>query len=126
MIQYPSFEEVVATHARLIEVFGGASGIRDRGALEAALARPRTGYYQDVIEEASALLESLWQNHPFVDGNKRAAVTVAAAFLRVNGYRLEFSDLDAFRFLTDLAQRNQIRFDRLEPWLRAHVARVAP
>jgi death-on-curing family protein len=57
------------------------------------LARPRSGYDGDLIQEAAALFERLSQNHPFVDGNKRVAVTVTAAFLRVNGYRLEFDDL---------------------------------
>ena len=61
--------------------------MRDRAALEAALARPQAGYYRDIIEEAAALLESLSENQPFVDGNKRTAIAVAAAFLRVNGYR---------------------------------------
>ena len=51
-----------------------------------------SGYYADLIQEAAALWESLSQNHPFVDGNKRVAVTTMAAFLRVNGYRLEFDD----------------------------------
>jgi len=100
----------------------GRSGIRDRGALAAALARPRTGYYRDVIEQAAALLESLSQNHPFVDGNKRTAVAVTAAFLRINGFRLEFEDLEAFRFLIELYETNQFRFERLEPWLRQLVA----
>ena len=63
------------------------------------MARPQTGYYRDLIQEAAALWESLSQNHPFVDGNKRVAVTVTAAFLRANGYRLEFDDFDAFSFL---------------------------
>jgi death-on-curing protein len=66
---YPSLDDVLSAHARLLVLFGGAQGIRDRGALEAALARPRSGYYRDVIEEAAALLESLSQNHPFIDGN---------------------------------------------------------
>ena len=71
MTLYPSVDEVLAAHARLIAVFGGAQGIRDRGALEAALARPQSGYYEDIIQQAAALLESLSENHPFVDGNKR-------------------------------------------------------
>jgi death-on-curing protein len=86
----------------VIERFGGSLGLRDRGALESALARPQTGYYDDLIQEAAALWESLSQNHPFVDGNKRMAITVAAAFLRVNGYRLAFDDLEAYRFLIGL------------------------
>jgi len=120
MTLYPSVKEAVAAHARLILMFGGAPGVRDLGALEAALARPQSGYYRDVVEEAAALLESLSQNHPFVDGNKRTAIAVTAAFLRINGFRLEFDDLDAYRFLIELYERNQFRFERLEPWLRQH------
>ncbi len=124
MSVYPSVEEALVAHERLLQVFGGAPGLRDRGALESALARPRTGYYRDIIEEAAALLESLSQNHPFVDGNKRVAIAVTGAFLRVNGYRLEFEDLDAYRFLIQLYETGQFRFNRLEPWLRSHTKRV--
>lgn len=123
MTLYPSVEEVLTAHARLIAVFGGAQKVRDRGALEAALARPRSGYYKDIIEQAAALLESLSQNHPFVDGNKRTAIAVTAAFPRVNGYRLRFDDLEAYRFLMQFYETGQFRFERLEPWLRAHASR---
>ncbi len=71
MTLYPSLPDVLAAHARLIALFGGAQGIRDRGAIEGSLARPQSGYYRDIIEQAAALLECLSQNHPFVDGNKR-------------------------------------------------------
>ncbi len=126
MSVYPSIEEVLVAHERLIQVFGGAPGLRDLGALESALARPRTGYYRDIIEEAAALLESLSQNHPFIDGNKRVAIVATGAFLRVNGYQLEFEDLDAYRFLIQLYQTGQFRFNRLEPWLRSHTKRLGP
>ena len=122
MTVYPTFEEVLVVHDLLIAAFGGSSGIRDRGALEAAIVRPRTGYYQDLIQEAAALWESLSQNHPFIDGNKRVAVTVAAAFLRVNGYRLDFDDLDAFSFIIKLYDNNRMHFGELEEWLRQHVS----
>jgi len=117
---YPSLDDVLAAHARLLALFGGAPGIRDRAALEAALARPQSGYYRDVIEQAAALLESLSQNHPFIDGNKRTAIAVTAAFLHVNSFRLEFDDLEAYQFLTHLYETHQFRFERLEPWLRQH------
>ncbi len=123
MTRYPTVDETVAVHARLIARFGGADGIRDHGALEAALARPRSGYYADLIQEAAALWESLSQNHAFVDGNKRAAVTVTAAFLRVNGYELEFDDFDAFSFLTGLYETGRMRFEALDGWLRQHAKR---
>jgi death-on-curing protein len=66
------------------------------------------------------VLESLWQNHPFIDGNKRTAITTAAAFLRVNGYRLDFDDLQAYGFLMRLGEAGQFRFARLDAWLREH------
>jgi len=115
---YPTVDEVIAVHARLIAKFGGLLGIGDRGALESALARPRSGYYTDIIQEAAALWESLSQNHAFVDGNKRVAVTTMAAFLRVNGYRLEFDDPEAFSFLVSLYEEGMLRFEELEIWLR--------
>ncbi len=114
MTSYPTFDEVIVVHARLIARFGGSLGIRDRGALESALARPQTGYYDDIIQEASALWESLSQNHPFVDGNKRVAVSVTAAFLKVNGFLLEFDDLEAFSFLIGLYESDRLRFAELE------------
>ena len=123
MTLYPTIDEVIAVHAQLIARFGGCLGIRDRGALESALARPQTGYYDDIIQEAAALWESLSQNHPFVDGNKRVAVTVTAAFLKVNGYLLEFEDLEAFSFLIGLYQSGRLRFAELEKWLRHHATR---
>jgi len=119
--RYRSVEEALTVHSRLIR-FGGGTGLRDQGALESALARPQSGYYVDLIQEAAALWESLSQNHPFIDGNKRAAITIAAAFLRVNGYKLEFQDLDAYEFMIGLYEHGRFRLVELEPWLRKHAA----
>ena len=90
------------------------------------MARPQSGYYDNLIQEAAALWESFLQNHPFVDGNKRVAVTVTAAFLRVNGYRLEFDDLEAFSFLVGLYETGTLRFKELEVWLRQHAVTCDP
>ncbi len=126
MTHYPTLPDVLVVHARLIERFGGSLGVRDRGGLESALARPQTGYYVDLIQEAAALWESLSQNHPFIDGNKRVAITVCAAFLRVNGYRLDFDDRVAYAFLLSLYEKGRFSFSELETWLRAHVAPQLP
>ena len=126
MTRYPTVEETIAVHAKLISRFGGSLGIRDRAALESALARPRSGYYSDLIQAAAALWESLSQNHAFVDGNKRVAVTMTAAFLQVNGYRLEFNDADAFSFLLDFYETGRMRFKELDRWLRQHAAVANP
>ena len=120
MTLYPSVDEVVAAHFRLIALFGGAQGVREIGALESALVRPQSGYYKDIIEQGAALMESLSQNHPFIDGNKRTAIAVTAAFLRMNGWRLEFDDWEAYEFLIQLYERDQFRFEPLEVWLRQH------
>jgi len=74
MTDYLTVAEVLAIHADQIERYGGSKGVRDHGLLEAALYRPQTGHYADLVEEAAALWESLSQNHPFTDGNKRTAL----------------------------------------------------
>src|SRR6267143_1672454 len=88
MTQYVTTADTLFFHKQLIERYGGAPGIRDVGALESALHRPQTGYYDTIIHEAAALLESLIQNHPFADGNKRVAFAVIDVFLRINGYAI--------------------------------------
>jgi death-on-curing protein len=93
----PTIDKVIAVHARLIARFGGSLGIRDRGAIESGLARPQSGYYAEIIQEAASLWEGLSQNHPFIDA-KRVALTVMPAFLRVNGHRIEFDGLEASHF----------------------------
>ena len=97
--------------------------MRDLGGLESALAKPQTGYYTDLIDEAAALWESLSQNHPFVDGNKRVSITVAAAFLAVNGIRLRFDDQEAYTYLPSLYESREFKKQRIEEWLRTRVIR---
>lgn len=80
--------EVLAIHEDQIRKYGGATGLRDAGQPEAALFRPQSGYYVDILAEAAALWESLSQNHPFVDGNKRTAFMSMFVFLFINSYRL--------------------------------------
>ena len=71
---YLTATDVLAMHAVLVKRHGGASGLRDPAALEAARFRPQTGYYKDIVGEAAALMESLAVNHPFVDGNATSAL----------------------------------------------------
>lgn len=125
MTYYPSLEDAIAVHSRVIAKFGGSPALRDQGALESALARPQSGYYNDLVEEAAALWESLSQNHPFIDGNKRMAIVVTSAFLRVNGYRLQFDDLQAYEFLIGLYESGRFRFSELVSWIRQHVSAVS-
>ena len=85
---YLTLEEVLALHAAVIARHGGAPGVRDRGLVESALARARSGYYDSLSEQAAALLQSFARNHAFVDGNKRLAWASSLVFLRMNGYRV--------------------------------------
>lgn len=124
MAEYLTLVEVLAIHDRLLAEFGGAIGIRDGGALESALFRPQTGYYRDVMEEAAAVFESLVQNHPFVDGNKRVAFAAADVFLRMNGYVLEVDDRDAYDFIVGSLDRGELDRERIDRWLREHVTQT--
>jgi death on curing protein len=119
--EYLTLVEVLAIHDRLVEEFGGATGVRDGGALESALFRPQTGYYRDVVHEAAALFESLVQNHPFVDGNKRVAFAAVDVFLRLNGYLIEVADEDAYQFIVGSLERGDFDARRIDAWLREHV-----
>ena len=121
MSDYLTLAEVLAIHADQIQRYGGSEGIRDAGLLEAALYRPQTGYYADLIEEAAALWESLAQNHPFVDGNKRVAFAATYTFLAINGVRLTASPEEAYAFISGLYEAGAFRFDKLAPWLRRNV-----
>ena len=82
--------------------------------------RPQSGYYPDAIAEATALWESLSQNHPFLDGNKRTAVVSMAAHLAINGYRIRGDELEAYRFMMDLYEAGRFRMPELNAWLRVH------
>ena len=118
---FPTIEEVVAIHDDLLAQFGGAPGVRDRGALEAAAMRPQMGYYDGLLDEAAAMLESLAMNHPFVDGNKRTAVATTDAFLGLNGYFIDCDSRAAYDHFMRLFESNTFRFAELRAWLEDHV-----
>src|ERR1700674_5925428 len=118
---YLTVAEVVAIHHYQIEEYGGESGLLNQGTLESAVFRPQTGYYNDLSEEAAALLESLVNNHPFVDGNKRVGFAAAHTFLLMNGFDLDVSSKAAFEFLIQAISVANSRFSLLHEWLAAHL-----
>ena len=118
---FPTIEEVLAIHDVLLQQIGGATGLRDAGALESALMRPQLGYYDGVIEEAAAMMESLAMNHPFVDGNKRTALGVTDVFLRMNGSFIDCDGRAAYEHFMRLFETNSFRFAELRAWLQAPV-----
>ena len=121
MRDFLTLADILTIHADQIEAHGGTHGVRDPGLLEAALYRPQTGYYPDLVEEAVALWESLSQNHPFLDGNKRTAFAAMHTFLQINGAELTADADDAYEFVSGLYETGTFRFEKLEPWLRSRV-----
>lgn len=115
---YLTVVDALDLHRQLIDLFGGSHGVRDMGALESALFRPQSGYYDDIVQEACALLESLAINHPFVDGNKRIAFAVMDAFLRINGYRVHAKPMAIYRTLIDLFDRGEFELKHLDAYFR--------
>ncbi len=114
-------EEAIAIHDDQISQFGGSMGLRDMGALESALFRPQMGYYDGLIEEAAAMMESLAMNHPFVDGNKRVAFFATDAFLRMNGWFIDCDSREAYSFFMQLFETHSFRFAELKTWLEEKV-----
>ena len=115
---YPTVVEAIAVHAVLLRIYGGATGLRDAGLLEAALFRPQTGYYSDIYQEAAALMESLAIGHCFVDGNKRLAFAMTDIFLRINGYRISASSKEIHRQMMKLFDSGKFEFVEIEKYLR--------
>lgn len=123
-IRHLTLDEVLEIHRRLLERFGGPEGVRDRGLLDSALYRPRSGYYRDLAEMAAALFESLLMNHAFVDGNKRVAFFATDVFLRMNGWKLAVDPHEAHAHLIGLLETQQADFDHLLAWIRRSVMRT--
>lgn len=124
MPQYLTPEQVLFLHSRLIAETGGEHGVRDLGMLLSALGRNQATFeekdlYPDLFLKTAALMDSLVRNHPFVDGNKRTAITSAALFLRMNGYRLVVENPVMVQFTLACAQ-SQLSLDEISDWFRLY------
>jgi death-on-curing protein len=121
MSEYLTVAEIYQMQHRLIDLFGGLHGVREKGAVEAAVFRPQTGYYNSREEEAAALMESLGSNHGFLDGNKRIAFTAADVFLRRNGFYIEVEGAAGYEFISGSMERHEFRFATIVEWIRRHI-----
>ena len=117
---YLTVAEVYQMQHLLIERFGGLHGVRDKNAVEAAVFRPQNGYYNSIEEQAAALMESLGNNHGFIDGNKRIAFTAADVFLRLNGYFIDVGALDGYTFIAGSLEAQRFRYPVIFDWIRQH------
>jgi death-on-curing protein len=129
VIEHLSAEQVLALQAALVREFGGAAGLRDAAALEAAVARPAMTFggedlYSDAAAKAAALMHSLVLNHPFIDGNKRTGIAAAELFLILNGHDLAASD-DDLETLTLQVAHGGLDVEPLTIWFRQRLTRSA-
>jgi death-on-curing protein len=111
-VRYLSAEQVLFIHARLVTETGGLHGVRDVGLLKSAVERPRATFdekdlYRDLFHKAAALMESLIGNHPFLDGNKRTAISATGLFLMLNKYELTVSQKELETFALDMALKKR-------------------
>jgi death on curing protein len=121
MAIYLTVAEIYVIQHRLIELFGGIHGVRDKSAVEAAVFRPQIGYYNSIEEEAAALMESLANNHAFLDGNKRIAFAAADVFLRQNRFYIDIDGAQGCEFIVGSMERQEFRFAQIVGWIRQHM-----
>lgn len=118
---YLTTVQILFLHSRLIAETGGSAGVRDVALLESAAARPQATYggadlYPDIFSKGAALMQSLVNNHPFVDGNKRVGIAATALFLQRNSHRLVASNQEVEEFTLAVAQGER-SFDDIAAWL---------
>jgi death-on-curing protein len=121
---YPTLEEALYLYGLLIEKFGGQYGVRDRGLLESALARPKSGYYDSLSLQAAALLHSLTLNHCFLDGNKRLAFALTATFLKMNAYDLKVDAVEAERYIITEIIEKKVDAETIAAWLEKYLVEI--
>ena len=129
LLFFLSVEDVLWLHADTIDVDGGSHGVRDHGLLDAAVAMPRQQFgdaylHEDLAAMAAAYLFHIAQNHPFMDGNKRAAVMSALVFLSVNGIELMIAP-SALETVTVNIAAGEMAKEQLTSWIRSHIAEQA-
>ncbi|MFN2458233.1 MAG: type II toxin-antitoxin system death-on-curing family toxin [Chitinophagaceae bacterium] len=117
-----STSEALSIHNLLIKQFGGSAGLRDQQALTSALSRPFQTFqsdelYPSILHKASALIESIISNHPFIDGNKRTGYVLMRLFLIQNGYDIYSSQEEKFTFVINIAS-GVSGFDEILQWLQ--------
>jgi len=122
-MNYLTPEQVLFIHSRLVTETGGSHGLRDLALLESSVARPRATFdsnelYPDLFTKAAALMDSLINNHPFLDGNKRTGITATGLFLRINGWVLTASSEELVACTMRVAVEG-LEIDELANWLRA-------
>jgi len=128
-MNYITPEQVLFIHYRIIEETGGSHGIRDLALLQSASARPMATFdendlYPDIFSKAAALMHSIIKSHPFMDGNKRTAITTASIFLLRNGYCLRASNKELERFILKVTAKN-IELHEIAKWFKRYSTKIS-
>ena len=121
MRKYLTKGNVIFIQNNLINEFGGLHGIRDENLLDSSVMRPQSGYYNNIYEEASAMMESLALNHSFIDGNKRISFFATDVFLRMNGYFIDCETENAHQFYIENLENNSFQFESILKWLEKNI-----
>ncbi len=127
-IHFLNVAQVLLIHDQMVRKFGGSFGVRDLGLIESAVARPQATFsseylYKTIFDKAAALLQSLLKNHPFIDGNKRTALTSAGVFLRLNGFKLQNNHQEEVEFAVNV-DNEHLPVEQISKWLKKHAVKI--
>lgn len=127
-MKYLVSQQILYIHDQMIKRFGGSMGVRDIGLLESAVGRPLASFdnkdlYPNIFYKSAALLQSLLKNHPFVDGNKRTALSSAGLFLRVNGYLLKNMHKEEVEFAIRV-DKEHLSIEQIAAWIKKYTKKI--
>lgn len=122
---YPTLDDIVAIHVRIIQETGGSQGIRDWDLLQSALARPQATFasedlYPNIFLKGAALLHSLLLNHPYIDGNKRTALASVEYFLHLNGRKIKAEQKEKVEFAMWIENKKPT-IEQIAKWIKKHI-----
>ena len=119
-----SIKELLFLHFKIIDSYGGAHGVRDKGRIESVVAAPAQhvfgqALYPSIYDKAAVYIRSIIADHPFVDGNKRTAITAGVIFLQRNGLTMTASAVQLEDFAVQVAV-DHLDITAIADWLREH------
>lgn len=125
---YITLEEVLAIHFDQIERYGGSHGVRSLDLLLSSIARPQASFggsdlYKNIYEKGASIVHSIILNHPFVDGNKRTAITSLARFLHINGFGLNATNEQIVKFMLKVATDSVSQLD-ISNWIERYSNKI--
>ncbi len=127
-MKYLTTEQILFIHYRLIKETGGSHGVRDLSLLKSAQAWPMSTFggkdlHPNIFTKTAALMHSLIKNHPFIDGNKRTAITSSFLFLLCNNYKLKVSNEELEKFTLKIAvEKTEIKI--ISDWFKKYSAKI--